>query len=62
MVALAAHETKNSNHETYMIVADEGAGKRASRKIPGVCKKIGISCCSLLEMLSGEFPEIDWNG
>jgi len=39
--------------EEYIVVADE-SGKRKSRKIPGVCEKLGISCMTLDEFVAAE--------
>ncbi len=39
-----------AQREQYVVVADESL-KRANRKIPGVCKKLGIRCLSLAEFV-----------
>jgi len=40
--------------ENYIVVADEGTARRKSRKIPGVCQKLGICCRSLEEFITAE--------
>lgn len=39
--------------EDYIVVADEST-KRRSRKIPGACEKLGISCMTLDEFIAAE--------
>jgi hypothetical protein len=38
--------------EKYVIVCDESRTKRPNRKIPGVCKKLGIRCITLIEFVA----------
>jgi|SRR5579872_2185564 len=40
--------------ENYIVVADEGTARRKSRKIPGVCQKLGICCKTLEEFITAE--------
>jgi hypothetical protein len=37
--------------ENYVVVTNETSAKRANRKIPGVCKQLGIRCLTLAQFI-----------
>jgi hypothetical protein len=60
LVAYAAYRNANENPTTCIVVCDESASQRPSRKIPTACEAYGVDAISLKEMLKREFPDQDW--
>jgi hypothetical protein len=60
LIAYAAFRNSTENPTRCVVVCNESAAQRPSRKIPTACEAYGVEAITLEDMLRREFPDQDW--
>jgi Domain of unknown function (DUF4411) len=60
VLASAAYYNVLSNPTKHVVVCEESAVQRPSRKLVTACKAFGVDCDNLMGVLRQEFPDEKW--
>ena len=60
VLASAAYLNATSNPTRHIVVCEESAAKRPSRKLVTACQAFGVESENLMRVLQTEFPDENW--
>jgi hypothetical protein len=60
VLASAAYLNATSNPTHHIVVCEESAAKRPSRKLVTACQAFGVESENLMRVLRMEFPDENW--